>query len=147
MNLQRGSASVNSKSTVDVRGDALDLVHIFFTPSLHSLTARRAQDAIDVRKNGVEKTPWCDRIDADACHCTAELRRGTVGEGAEYLDRVRGHGPYDLAADEFYGYYTLDVKKDGMVLGMISVNAFSGQVWYHTWHGGFIGMQEGAATM
>jgi hypothetical protein len=66
---------------------------------------------------------------------------------SEYLDRVRGHGPYDFAADEFYGYYTLDVKKNGAVLGMLSVNAFSGQVWYHTWHGGFIGMQEGVAKM
>jgi hypothetical protein len=81
------------------------------------------------------------------------VRSNTIGMdeakkiAADYLDRVRGHGPYDLAADEFYGYYTMDVKKDGMVLGMLSVNAFSGQVWYHTWHGGFIGMQEGAAKM
>jgi len=52
-----------------------------------------------------------------------------------------------LTADEFYGYYTMDVKKNGMVLGMLSVNAFSGQVWYHSWHGGYIGMQEGTGTM
>jgi hypothetical protein len=65
----------------------------------------------------------------------------------DYLDRVRGHGPYELSADEFYGYYTMDVKKNGMVLGMLSVNAFSGQVWYHSWHGGYIGMQEGTGTM
>jgi len=82
---------------------------------------------------------------------TGSVRPNTIGlEEAKslataYLDRVRGHGPYDLGADEFYGYYTMDVKKDGQVLGMLSVNAFSGQVWYHTWHGGFVGMQEGAA--
>ena len=84
---------------------------------------------------------------------TGSVRSNTIGMeeakkiAAEYLERVRGHGPYDLSADEFYGYYTLDVKKDGAVLGMISVNAFSGQVWYHTWHGGFIAMQEGTAKM
>jgi len=84
---------------------------------------------------------------------TSSVRPNTIGMdeakkiASEYLDRVRGHGPYDFGADEFYGYYTLDVKKDGMVLGMVSVNAFSGQVWYHTWHGGFIGMQEGAEKM
>jgi hypothetical protein len=66
---------------------------------------------------------------------------------SEYLDRARGKGPYELGADEFYGYYTLDVKKDGTVLGMLSVNAFTGQVWYHTWHGGYIGMQEGMGGM
>jgi hypothetical protein len=65
----------------------------------------------------------------------------------EYLARVRGAGPYEFGADEFYGYYTLDAKKDGMVLGMLSVNAFTGQVWYHTWHGGYIGMQEGMSGM
>jgi hypothetical protein len=66
---------------------------------------------------------------------------------SEYLDRVRGHGPFDLGGDEFYGYYTFDVKKGGAVLGMLSVNAFSGQVWYHAWHGGFIDMQEGTTKM
>ena len=81
------------------------------------------------------------------------VRSNTIGMdeakkiASEYLDRVRGHGPYDFGGDEFYGYYTLDVKKDGMVLGMVSVNAFTGQVWYHTWHGGYIGMQEGAMKM
>jgi len=44
---------------------------------------------------------------------------------------------------EFYGYYTIDtVNKDGRTVGMLSVNGFTGQVWYHTWHGSFIGMQE-----
>jgi len=66
---------------------------------------------------------------------------------AEYLERVRGDGPYELGANEFHGYYTLDYKKNGMVLGMLSVNAFSRQVWYHTWHGGFIREQEGMGGM
>jgi hypothetical protein len=66
---------------------------------------------------------------------------------SEYLDRARGKGTYEFGADEFYGYYTLDVKKEGLVLGMLSVNAFTGQVWYHTWHGGFISMQEGMGGM
>ena len=49
------------------------------------------------------------------------------------------------AADDpmqFYGYYTLDFEKDGKVAGMLSVNGYSGQVFFHTWHGAFI--QEAA---
>jgi hypothetical protein len=65
----------------------------------------------------------------------------------EYLSRVRGEGPYEFSANEFYGYYTLDFKKNGMILGMVSVNAFTGQAWYHTWHGGFIAEQEGMSDM
>ena len=41
-------------------------------------------------------------------------------------------------ASTFPGYYTLDVTRDGRTLGMLSVNAYSGQVWYHNWHGTFI---------
>jgi hypothetical protein len=38
----------------------------------------------------------------------------------------------------FYGYYTIDFEKDGKIIGMLSVNEYSGDVWYHTWHGAFI---------
>jgi len=44
--------------------------------------------------------------------------------------------------DAFYGYYTIHVMRDDQVYGMLSVNGFSGDVWYHTWHGDFIGMKE-----
>jgi hypothetical protein len=49
-----------------------------------------------------------------------------------------------LADDEmqFPGYYTTDFLKDGKVAGMLSVNGYTGQVWYHTWHGNFIGEKE-----
>ena len=42
----------------------------------------------------------------------------------------------------FYGYYTMDVAKNGRIFGMLSVNGFSGEVWYHSWHGEFIRMEE-----
>jgi len=45
-------------------------------------------------------------------------------------------------ADAFYGYYTIHVLRDGQVYGMLSVNGYTGQVWYHTWHGDFVGMRE-----
>lgn len=38
----------------------------------------------------------------------------------------------------FYGYFTFDYDRNGKPVGMASVNAFTGQVWYHTWHGTFI---------
>jgi hypothetical protein len=42
----------------------------------------------------------------------------------------------------FYGYYTMDVSRDGRIFGMLSVNGFTGEVWYHSWHGDFIRMEE-----
>ncbi len=55
----------------------------------------------------------------------------------QFLDaRLAGTTLDDAIA--FPGYYTLDVARDGKVIGMLSVNAYSGQVWYHVWHGTFI---------
>jgi hypothetical protein len=42
----------------------------------------------------------------------------------------------------FPGYYTAHVVKDGTITGMLSVNAYTGQVWYHWWHGAFVGASE-----
>jgi hypothetical protein len=44
--------------------------------------------------------------------------------------------------DQFYGYYTVHTKRNGEVNGMLSVNGYTGAVWYHTWHGPFVAMEE-----
>ena len=38
----------------------------------------------------------------------------------------------------FPGYYTLDTTLAGKTHGMLSVNATTGTVWYHGWHGTFL---------
>jgi hypothetical protein len=38
----------------------------------------------------------------------------------------------------FPGYYTIDVGSSGHPVGMLSVNATTGVVWYHSWHGRFL---------
>ena len=43
---------------------------------------------------------------------------------------------------EFYGYFTFDAERNGKTFGMLSVNAYTGQVWYHTWHGQFVREKE-----
>jgi hypothetical protein len=46
--------------------------------------------------------------------------------------------------DVFFGYYNFDVSDiaSGSKYGMLSVNGTTGQVWYHTWHGGFVAGRE-----
>jgi hypothetical protein len=41
----------------------------------------------------------------------------------------------------FSGHYTVEVLSNGTPYGMLSVNSFTGRVWYHTWHGAFIAEQ------
>jgi hypothetical protein len=56
----------------------------------------------------------------------------------QFLDEQLPGVTVEEDSDTFYGYYTMDVMKDGKVYGMLSVNGFNGWVWYHTWHGKFI---------
>jgi len=42
-------------------------------------------------------------------------------------------------AEAFPGYYTLETTRGGTIAGMISVNATTGAVWPHWWHGRFVG--------
>jgi hypothetical protein len=42
----------------------------------------------------------------------------------------------------FPGYYTLHIEHDGEISSMLSVNAYSGQVFIHHWHGNFIEMSS-----
>ncbi len=44
----------------------------------------------------------------------------------------------ETGGDAFPGYYTLETLRNGQTAGMISVNASSGAVWPHWWHGEFI---------
>ena len=59
-----------------------------------------------------------------------------------YLDEYApGTGVSDEIT-EFYGYFTIDVERDGEITGMVSVNGYTSQVFPHTWHGEFIEMSE-----
>jgi len=42
----------------------------------------------------------------------------------------------------YYGYYTIMTTLNGQHYGMLSINGYSGEVWYHTWHGVFISEVE-----
>jgi hypothetical protein len=63
-----------------------------------------------------------------------------VNKAQEYLEVYLPGKTADEKADAFPGYYTLHVREDGEVFGMLSVNAYTGQVFLHHWHGDFIEM-------
>lgn len=48
-------------------------------------------------------------------------------------------GPVNL----FPGHYTMDTVSGGRTVGLLSVNATTGAVWYHTWLGTFIAQEDG----
>lgn len=75
---------------------------------------------------------------------TARAQGSVTAEEAHDLaaEWAQGRGLKVGEADAFPGYYTLHTLRDGQVDGMVSVNATSGQIWYHDWHGQFVDMSE-----
>lgn len=65
-----------------------------------------------------------------------------VALARRYLDSWLPGVKADSEVDTFYGYYTVHTLKNGKIYGMLGVNGYTGQVWYHTWHGDFLGMKE-----
>lgn len=63
-------------------------------------------------------------------------REEAVKNADEY---VKGNVDKDFSVSnqghEFYGYYTFHVNKNKKTIGMLSVNYYTGDVWYHNWHG------------
>ncbi|WP_331767988.1 hypothetical protein [Embleya sp. NBC_00896] len=67
--------------------------------------------------------------------------RVSADQAREIADRwLRDHGNTHTAGDPepYPGYYTLHTLQGGSITGMLSVNATTGQVWEHTWHGTYI---------
>ena len=61
---------------------------------------------------------------------------------AQYLKTYLPNATVEDKGDTFYGYYNFDVLQNGKTYGMLSVNGYTGAVWYHTWHGDFVASKE-----
>jgi hypothetical protein len=73
-----------------------------------------------------------------------EISEDQAAELAEkYLVKTNTSELVGDEVEKFYGYYTIHTLTEGGDLtGMLSVNGFSGDVWYHNWHGIFLDMEE-----
>ena len=81
---------------------------------------------------------WITTVDAEISVTAAEAS----GLAQAYLDDILPGTTADDHADTFPGYYTLHVERDGKIIGMLSVNAYTGDVFLHHWHGDFIEMDD-----
>lgn len=65
----------------------------------------------------------------------SEDRAQEIAQG--WLDQYQPGSAAEIP-DTFPGYYTVHITNNGQITGMLSVNAYTGQVWYHSWHGAFV---------
>jgi hypothetical protein len=73
----------------------------------------------------------------------ASLSAGQARSIAEAWLAANRPGRHADAIDAYPGYFTVEFTRGGTVDGMLSVNATTGQVWYHSWHGRFIAREDG----
>lgn len=73
-----------------------------------------------------------------AATVTAEQARSIA---QKWLDANRS-GERAQESDSYPGYFTMDTTVAGKTLSMLSVNAVTGAVWYHTWHGRFVASED-----
>jgi hypothetical protein len=59
------------------------------------------------------------------------------GKAQRYLD-AQFPGAKAGEPQVFYGYYTFEFDKDGRVLGMLSIDGYYGQAWFHSWLGAYL---------
>jgi len=77
--------------------------------------------------NWIQSTTTTPTVNADQAKADAQ----------QYLNNyLIGTNVGDVTA--FYGHYTIEVLNNASPYGMLSVNSFTGQIWYHTWHGAFV---------
>lgn len=60
----------------------------------------------------------------------------------DFLDRTETDATVSAEAHMFYGYYTIEILKNGSPVGLLSVNCTTGQVLLQTGHGKYLAMQE-----
>ena len=66
-----------------------------------------------------------------------------LGLAEKYIAKINTGESAGNDIEKFYGYYTIHtVTENNEIAGMLSVNGYTGQVWYHSWHGIFIDMVE-----
>jgi hypothetical protein len=73
-----------------------------------------------------------------ASRVSVEEAKDIAGQWADDRDGLTIADP-----DAFPGYYSVHTLREDRIEGMLSVNAVTGAVWYHGWHGDFQEMSEG----
>jgi hypothetical protein len=123
--------------------------HNFYVSIVEKSTGRGAVEVIIDRYSGalqLEPQSMMWNIKYGMMGASHEAEIGITSEQAlkiaqDFLEIVYpGTEADEIVA--FYGYYTIMTTLNGEHYGMLSVNEYSGDIWYHTWHGMFISEVE-----
>lgn len=92
--------------------------------------------------NMMWNTKYGHMAQADPIAVNSVTMKEAASLAQKALDRQGQEAKVSANGVDFYGYYSFDYEIGGKVAGMLSVNGETGRVWFHNWHGGFIGEKE-----
>ncbi|WP_448072441.1 hypothetical protein [Georgenia yuyongxinii] len=126
-------------------GEVMRFSNNFYAQILDAEGSRGTEVLVDPGTGGVQiewgpAMMWNFRYGMAADSGTPEVSAEEARAAAERS--LGGSGTTVGSAEEFPGYFTLHTLQDGEVDGMVSVNAVTGAVWSHDWHGSFVEMSE-----
>ncbi len=119
--------------------------HNFYVSLIEKSTGRGAIEIIIDRYSGSfqpepQSMMWNSNYGMMGQYQTAEMvitSEQALKTAQDFLDIVYPGTEADEIVS-YYGYYTIMTTLEGEHYGMLSVNGYTGAVWYHTWHGMFI---------
>lgn len=89
--------------------------------------------------SGMHGPPWWPAQPTTQMPVTVDQARQLA---RSFLNTYLPGATVDAQVDTLYGFYTLYALKDGQIFGMLSVNGYTGTIWYCTWHGPFVAMKQ-----
>ncbi|MBI3931048.1 MAG: peptidase M4 [Chloroflexi bacterium] len=123
--------------------------HNFYISIMEKSTGRGAIEIIIDRYSGSyqpepQSMMWNGKYGMMGSYQTGEMTvtpPQAVKIAQDFLDMVY---PGTEAGEivSYYGYYTIMTTLEGEHYGMLSLSGYSGEIWYHTWHGLFISEVE-----
>ena len=122
-------------------GEVMQFTDNFYVELKDSSGASTTEVLVDPASGAVRTEP------GPAMMWNTGSRTGTITEAQARqtaTDWLASNRPGESVGsiDAYPGYFTIDTKKDGAVAGMLSVNATTGAVWYHGWHGTFVAEED-----
>ena len=124
--------------------------HNFYLSLIEKSTSRGAIEVIIDRYSGsyqaeTQSMMWNTKYGMMGGYQPAQMPvtpEQALKAAQDFLDTVYPGTEADEIVS-YYGYYTIMTTLEGEHYGMLSVNGYSGEVWYHTWHGMFLSEVEG----
>ncbi|EWT04148.1 peptidase M4 [Intrasporangium chromatireducens Q5-1] len=122
-------------------GEVVQFTDNFYVELKDSRGAATTEVLVDPASGAVRTEPGPAMMWNTGSHAVALTEARARAAASAWLAANRP-GETVSTIDSYPGYYTVDTQASGKMMGMLSVNGATGAVWYHTWHGTFVAMED-----